>query len=305
MIFGTLSGGNYQVDHAIVYLIKYNPADSSLTAIDTVTAMDSGRMAFYFFNNLPVGHYLVKAALTSASTDYTHLMPTYYGNKLFWHLASYAYVTAQNSTLQADIMMIYGPNPGGPGFIGGKTSQGANIWAVAGDPIPDVQVLLLDQSDNPIAYQYSKPSGDFGFNSIAYGTYKVYAEIPGKTTDPAITTIDASKPSVNNIKIVIGQNEITNSISDQLSPVVKGVSDIYPNPSRGDIRLEISVLKSCQLNTQVINSIGQVVQSFTKDLQSGNVVKTINTNTLEKGIYTIRLTFSDGTQVNKPVLLIK
>ena len=305
LIFGTLSGGNYAVDHALVYLIKYDPADSSLTAIDTANSVDSGRYGMYYFANLPAGHYLVKAALTSASTDYAHLMPTYYGNKLFWNLASYAVVTAQNSTFQADIQMIYGNNPGGPGFIGGKTSQGANFRSGAGDPIANIQVFLLDNSNNPITVQYSKTTGDFGFNSIALGSYKVYAEIPGKMTQPAEVTIDAAKPSVTTVKIIIGEKSITNSIAEQISPLVRAVNSVYPNPAYDNIQIELSVTQTCKVNLSLINSLGQVVMGNDLTLTSGTTAKSLNTSSLPKGIYNLRFSFSDGTVVNRQVVLVR
>jgi hypothetical protein len=251
-----------------------------------------------------MGQYLIKAALTSSSTNYAQLMPTYHGNKLFWDQATYVTFPYQNGYRQADIYMISGTNPGGPGFIGGKTSQGANIWA-NGDPLGNIQVFLLDESGNPIANTYSKASGDFGFNSIAYGTYKIYAEIPGKITDPASATISSSKPSINNVEIIIGEKTITNSIKDQLSNVVKSVSNVFPNPAYDDIHLKISVMKPCTANIQLINSVGQIIQSYNIKLSSGTFDKTIPTTDLEKGLYNIRLNFSDGLQVAKSVLLVK
>jgi PKD repeat protein len=303
-ISGTVSGGNYMVDHAIVYLIYYNPNDSTLTAIDTAYAWDSAGIAYYYFRFMPAGNYLVKAALTSASTDFAHLMPTYYGNKLFWHQATNINITYQNYSHQTDILMINGTNPGGPGFIGGKTSQGANIWAT-GDPLSNIQVLLLDQSDNPVACQYSKSTGDFGFNSIAYGTYKIYAEVLGKTTFPATVTIDASKPSANNVKIIIGSKEITNSVIDQLSPIVKSVGNVYPNPAYGNVQLEIYVLKPCKADIQITNSLGQVVQNYNINLGTGSNFNFINTDKLLNGLYNIKLSFSDGSQIAKPLMLLK
>jgi hypothetical protein len=252
---------------------------------------------------MPAGRYLVKAALTSSSTDYAYLMPTYFGNKLFWDQASSVYVTTQ-SGYPADIYMTYGTNPGGPGFIGGKTSHGANIWAT-GDPLSNIQVLLLDQSNNPVACQYSKSTGDFGFNSIAYGTYKIYAEIPGKTTFPATITIDGSKPSVNNVLITIGSKEITNSVIDQLSPVVKSVGNVYPNPAYGNVQLEISVLKPCKADIQITNSLGQLVQKYNINLVTGTNNNSINTDNFGNGMYNLKLSFSDGTQIVKPLMMLK
>ena len=54
--------------------------------------------------------------------------------------------------------MIHGDNPGGPGFIGGLISEGANFTGSDdsrsgdGDPLENVTMLLLDENDNPVAH---------------------------------------------------------------------------------------------------------------------------------------------------------
>ena len=203
-IWGYVSSQTYSVDKALVYLIQFNPKDSTLTAVDSMYATDSNGMAVYYFGNVPNGDYLVKAALTSSSANYIHCLPTYYGDVLFWDQATTVGINYQNQYAYANIVMVTGTNFGGPGFIGGKTSKGANIWALnPGMPIGNVEILLLDQSGNPVSYNFSKTTGDFGFNSLAFGTYQIYAEMPGKNTTPAFVTIDAQYPSVNDVQIVI------------------------------------------------------------------------------------------------------
>jgi PKD repeat protein len=306
MIYGTIASKTYSINKALVYLIKYNPNDSTLTAVDSVYTMDSSGYAYYYFGNVPAGDYLIKAALTSASTNFSNCLPTYYGDVLFWNLATTVTLSNQNPYGYADIYMISGTNPGGPGFIGGKTSKGANILALnPGDPIANVEILLLDQFDNPISYSYSKPTGDFGFNSLAYGTYKVYAEIPGKITSPATVTIDAQHPSVNSIKIVINEKSIKTSIQYHISNSLSNVGNIYPNPVQEKLNLDVNMKKPAEMNVQIINNLGQVIKSTTANLKSGRNTISVDTRNLPQGMYNLNIKSSDGANIFRNFTIIK
>ena len=306
-IEGRIHSSTYTVDKALVYLIKYNPNDSTLTAIDSVFSMDSSGMCSYYFNNVLIGDYLIKAALTSASISYSHLLPTYYGNVLYWDQATTIRIKNQTGYIRgADIIMVSGNNPGGPGFIGGKTSKGANIWELNPElPIGNVEILLLDQSGNPVSYNYSKASGDFGFNSLALGTYQIYAELPGKKTSPAYVTIDAQNPSVNDVKIVITKKSIGTSVNPDISISMSNVGNIYPNPIQGKLNLDIYVKKTVVVVVQITNNLGQVIKTTHYKLTTGRNTITSDTHNLPQGIYTLNIKASDGANVFKNFVLIK
>src|SRR5690606_8095380 len=182
-ITGTVAMGtpNSVAYPATVFLIYNDTAQGTLTSIRSVQTGPNGR---YEFCNVPMGVYLVKAALSAGHPSYHNYMPTYYGNSLFWNYAT-SVALSQNQS-QIDIWLIAGQNPGGPGFVGGYISQGANKTGSFGDPIAEVPVLLLDMFDNPVQYIYSDENGRWSFDDVAYGTYQVYAEYPGKETVPFI-----------------------------------------------------------------------------------------------------------------------
>jgi hypothetical protein len=148
-------------DFATVYLIKQDSL--LLTAVDT-TDLDSA--GYYHFNGIVSGTYLVKAALDSNSAYYSYFMPTYYSNSLFWIGASA--VQLFNANAVANITMIPGANPGGPGFIGGSVLQGANRMASPGDPIVGISILLLNMNNSPVASTFTDINGNYSFAGIAF-----------------------------------------------------------------------------------------------------------------------------------------
>jgi PKD repeat protein len=304
-IYGTISSKSYSVDKAIVYLISFNAKDSTLTAVDSMYAMDSGGVAFYYFD-VAFGDYLVKAALTPSSTNYSHCIPTYYGDVLFWNQATTVNVNSQNPYATANIVMLNGTNPAGPGFIGGKTSKGANIWLLnPGVPMQNVEVLLLDQSGAPISYDFSESTGDFAFKSLPFGTYQVYAEVPGKNTIPAIVTIDAQTPSISNIQIIITEEGVKTSVKTDLSESVEGAGSIYPNPVHSMLKIDFSIKKSVSINVQIINTAGQIMDSRVVRLNAGKNTLSLDTWSLPQGIYNLSIKSDDGANISRSFTLIK
>jgi len=301
--FGSLHGhvncANNFADHGVVYLIEFNPVTNILTAIDT-TDIDSG--GYYGFSNVPYGSYLVKAALKPISTYYSNYLPTYHTSVLYWNQATNVALTAAGA--MANINMIAGVNPGGPGFIGGNVTQGANKLLGSGDPIPNVEILLLDNNDNPVAYTYSDMYGDYEFSNLAYGTYKVYAEIIDKTTYPILVTLDANNQTVDNVSIIVNSDDIVASIENDDFEIFSEISEVYPNPNSGNININVSLLKATELTFTIYNQVGQIVEKTVKEVNAGNNTINIETNTLTEGFYYIQVsTDNEDSAVRKFVTI--
>lgn len=186
-------------DAGTAYLVQYNPFNNTLNALAT-TGISNGQ---FCFQNVQPGAYLVKAALAPASPYYWNYVPTYYSDVPFWWQATQIVVAPNNLNVNVGcITMIPGINPGGPGFIGGSIFQGANKSA-PGDPVPNVEVLLLNMDDSPVAYTYSNHLGQYSFSNLPYGTYKVWPEQAGIPTTPAIVTIGPDNPAHTDINIAL------------------------------------------------------------------------------------------------------
>ena len=76
--------------------------------------------------------------------------------------------------------------------------------------------------------------------------------------------------------------------------------NFYPNPSKGQFRMEISGVQSAQSNLEILNVNGQVV--YNNDLLiNGSIIKDIDIN-VEPGIYFVKLSNSNGVKVKKLII---
>jgi len=290
-IDGFVTGNGSLIDYAEVYLIQYDSASQmlSLVMMQELTPADSG---YFSFNNVSSGTYLVKAAADTGAANYSSLMPSYYQQTLFWNSATDVTVCPLN--FWVGINLLSGTNPGGPGFIGGNVTQGANKMEAAGDPMSNVEILLLDMNDNPLQYTYSDAAGHFGFSNLAYGTYKVYAEMINKETFPAIITISSTTPSVTDVPVVVNTTQI---VSAAFVPTLNNIESVslYPNPAKDFVTMKTILKQAGNYSLEIADVTGKVLSSETVSLVQGQNTTKISTLNIADGIYLIHL--SDGINV--------
>ena len=300
VIGGNVSGYNVPMDYATVYLIQFDTATQILSLVDSfdMTPADSG---YFYFTNVVGGTYLVKAAATSASANYSGLIPTYYGNSLFWSFATDVNVCPSNYLV--NIQLIAGANPGGAGFVGGSVSMGANKIEAVGDPLAGVEIILLDMSDIAVAYTYSDANGNFSFSNIAYGTYKVYAEMINKITYPAIVTIDAQNPSISNVPVIVNTHEI---ISGTSVPVITNnfSAVLFPNPANQNATLKMNVNTAGNYQVQITDVAGRILSNTTSSLQQGESRIALSLSDYADGVYMVHVT-GDGNNFNLKLTVAK
>jgi hypothetical protein len=236
----SLQGGNPLL--AQFFLIQYDPAQGGiLTAVDTVDSYawsGNGTWANGVFHNVAPGQYLIKAALLPGSNAYADYLPTYYQSALMWSDAT----TFTMNTLApyssygyAHIALIQGQNPGGPGFIGGLVSEGANFQSAGngpefsgpGDPLGGVSIVLTMLDGTPMAVAVSHTNGQYGFPNLPYGTYILTIDVPGLLPVSTTVTIGPAQPSHSGINFSVGQHSA--SVSAQ-SPENELFARIFPNP---------------------------------------------------------------------------
>lgn len=299
-LYGTLMAGTGAAGSSQVYLIEHNALLGTLTAVDTTYSIDSSGVTGYFFPNIMPGNYLVKAAMLPSNPNYASNMPTYHQSSLFWSQATTVNVLPNGFT-QADIQYIAGTNPGGPGFIGGFISQGANKGP--GDPIEGVLVMLLDvnNGDEPVAKSYSDVSGYFSFNGIPFGTYKVYAEILNKTTYPNIVTIDATNPSTDGIKIVVSSSMITGVDISPGSSLTQ-VGAIQPNPVTNHGVIPVSLKDLSVLKIEVMEMTGRTIQVHQEVLPAGKHNINLEVSHLPAGIYLVTVRTENGSSYTRKLV---
>lgn len=273
-----------------IYLIS----DSAgyLTAIDTFEITDDTSQChggYYWFAGLPAGTYYLKAALGPNDVDYANYLPTYSYQELNWATAL-PIVLGPNSAQGTSIELAAGNNPGGPGFVGGWVSQGAGMALGTdhhergvGDPIAGAQINLLNAADMPVAYTYSDASGNFAFNNLALGTYRVYAEWLNKVPLALTVTLTQNNPSINNVQVEISSDSaVSTGIKDENAFYVDG---IMPNPTKDKATVTVNVERAAEATVSISDVSGRIMQTRIITLSQGSNLVSVDLTEQAAGVY--------------------
>lgn len=286
IISGTITMSSTYADYGVVFLVA-NDTSGTLSLIDTAT-IDSFGM--YYFSNVPFGTYLVKAALSPASTSYANYLPSYHATTsggstgvLLWSAASDVVLsTAYLNNI--DINLVVGVNTGGPGFIGGLVSQGANK---TGDPVSDINIMILDANGDAVGYTYSDHTGAFQVSDLAYGTYTVYPEVQGRTTTPIDVVISATDMGTSDVRVVVNKTTVETSILTGVGPVLNATSiSIYPSPVKEVLNIDLGADVSGTVEFTIHDITGKVLQTSSVNGQSKTQ---LNTTQLSEGLYILSI----------------
>jgi hypothetical protein len=270
--------GRYHLWNSTTYLIQKQ--GNNLVLLDSFSC-DSCYRAY--FDSLCADTYMVKTALKPTDQYYKDFLPTYSISELRWDSVQNPVLLNNNSSKWVDIYMIKGTNSGGPGFIGGNVNQGAN--KKDGEPLPGIEIILLDAAQNPVAYTYSNSQGEFEFDNLAYGEYYLFAEVLGLEIEGLNVSISEAKPKVENIEVEVGADKVVTSIFSK-----RLISDseikFYPNPSEGFVIIDNN--KSGLI--EIMDLSGKILL---KESLSSNTK--LNLEHLNSGSYILKFTESSGT----------
>ena len=292
--YGYISGqvfagsNNQPLDEGVVYLIGYDENTNQLTALDSMV-LDSGN--FYFFGPLACGDYLIKAAAYPGSQYYNNHIPTYFGNSPFWAFAQSISVNQPNTQISAAVTLIASSNPGGPGFIGGDVTEGANKVDL-GDPVSGMQVMLFNLSGGAIAYTYTDGNGEFGFSDLAYGTYQVYVEQLGVQTIPAVVTISVEEPSVDDVHILSSESLISTGIEE--FDFEGAISGVYPNPVLNEATIKFNLETEVLVDVKILDLAGRTISTQTVSISGGESTLRISAEGLNGGYYFLNIQDVEG-----------
>jgi Secretion system C-terminal sorting domain/Carboxypeptidase regulatory-like domain len=193
-----------------------------------------------------------------------------------------------------EINLIRGQNPGGPGFIGGRISDGANRppeGGSSGGPLPDnLTIVLMKPDGTPVASAQADAQGNYSFPNLPYGTYVVWIDIPGQKPVSSNVTISADRPRADGINFKIGKNSITTTAKET---ELQQIARIYPNPVSDVVWLELNTEAQLSLS----NSHGQLVQQ----LKAPAGTTSLDMATLPSGLYFINVRRPDSVQTFKVV----
>ncbi len=272
----TIQGEIAQGSPARVYLIEQN--QGVLWAADSVD-LDSNNM--YTFNNVCNGTYYVKAALLPNHNFISFYIPTYYDSAALWSGAT-AVVVNNASLYSLDFSLLSGINLGGPGFVAGIISQGANRGE--GDPIVGAFVVAYNADGTVAGFSKTDETGSYNIDNLALGSYKVYVDVLNKTSYPHEITLSTATPEAPERNFEVTGDIVRPIAPTGISDLTTNSFDVYPNPTEGLVSIQTGEF---QLNSiQVINVLGERVRSF-NNLNKGLIE--VNLDGLAAGSYILEL----------------
>ncbi|TNE79536.1 MAG: PKD domain-containing protein [Bacteroidetes bacterium] len=254
-------------DSIRIYFITVDSTNWTIGSNDSITlysGVDSG--IWVDFSCLPsTGYTMIKGALLPGSKYYSDYLPTYMTNSTQWtggHKISSNFYANQHHIWTYGgftLDMVLGTNPGGPGFIGGYISQGANK---NGAGLDGIQVNLFDTQDKPVAVTYTFNAGRYEFKDLAYGTYKVSVDIPGKSTATYFVTLNSSNESSDELNFEVNTQSIDlKTLSVQLPA---SSFRIYPNPVKDKLYVESNGANPV-INAEVRDLNGKIISVTTEN----------------------------------------
>jgi hypothetical protein len=290
----TLQGGGPAVG-AKVYLIQQDTIavpihDTTLTAVDSTLTNSAGQYSFSRPNGLYATNQLVKAMLMPSHTSYSSYLPTYHDSALMWRAAQrFDYYAWHWGNTNIDISLRGGVNPGGPGFIGGRVSLGAN--KNVGDPLEDRLIILTTAAGQAVAYTYSDVNGLFSFPNLAYGSYLLFGDVWGKDNPGLSVTLSAGNASITSVLFEENDEKFEGHVGN-VGVGTATLSDlsIYPNPARDYVTVRgLSAIKG-QKELTLYDLAGKLISRQTVSTGAAR----LSVTALPAGAYILHVQTEEG-----------
>ena len=275
---------------AQVYLIQFDSAAGTLQATLQAQTDING---FVVFNNVPAGQYLVKAAIPGGVVGFNDYLPTYSFSSLLWSDAQFVTVTPFSGN-GAQIYLIPGDNPGGPGFIGGLVSEGANLtghtseaeFSGEGDPVSGASIILTLPNGTAVAAATTDANGQYSFPSLAYGTYVVTINIPGIAPVSTTITLSPAQPGFSGINFDVTQNGAVLAAKDG---AYEAFAKVAPNPTSDVLQVNLNEAEGQLLVTNLRGQVMQTVKVTANQMR-------LSLGTLPAGTYFLTARTAKGSQ---------
>jgi PKD repeat protein len=272
----------FEYDTGIAYLYR-SFDDDEIIPIDTIEFYDYG---YYWFKEIMEGEYLVKTKLSQNSTHSRNFLPSYYTNELLWENAN-KIILADSNFYSANLYMVSTDyvQENGVGRIGGHVFQNEKS---GNDVYQNVEVLLFNEECLPLIYEYTNEFGEFEFDKLEFGTYKLQTEVTGKYSLSRFITIDETTPVIDTINLEFSNNP--SGISEDYIFVNKTAINIFPNPVHDIINIEINLSKSADIELRIINCFGQIFAEKNYFLSPQNNNIKLSVKNLSPGMYLLSIT---------------
>ena len=290
-IFGHITFGGLTPDtlDTKVWLIQYNPLDSSIKALDSTLTCVAGSITYYEFDTEPSGNYMVKAKLLfgnpPGSSGY---VPTYSLSTPHWDTA--ATITHTGGSDSLHITMVYGTVPTGPGFIGGYVYSGAGK-GTSDAPVSGMLIFLENASSHVLIHTYTDVTGAYSFTNLAYGDYLIYPEDYDYKTNYASIILNDANPSAKSVdfrQYLTSRIIIPYTYPNNITPISSNkYFSIFPNPTTGNLNIQWTNQLIGNAGIEINDVLGHKLFKSVINMNTTTGQTQIKLNELDEGIYTI------------------
>jgi hypothetical protein len=286
---------NFPIDRGLAFLYSYSDLEN-VKALDTATIDTLG---YYYFYQVQEGQYLVKVQPDKTSEHYGILIPTYLGNEIFWEHA--ALIAHEQTNWEYDIELVEGSGTAsGSGLIAGQVKVGVSPMLLTQQDLERVDILLLDENNNPLSTQYTDSHGSFDFDELALETYWMSQEMTGVPRELVRIDLNEETPEVTDISIDMITGDITMDVEE--NTWFNEVGNPYPNPAANRVSMHIDMKAKAAVTAELVDLQGRVVFQQGLDLHNGRSTLNFELTGLENGCYFIRLN-AQGYTLNKQVVV--
>ncbi|NPD84208.1 T9SS type A sorting domain-containing protein [Lentimicrobium sp. L6] len=254
-------------------------------------------LGYYYFYRKPAGDYLVLARLLPEDPNFSAFSSTYYPNNAFWQEAEVIHLTETSWEYDIDMVVQQSEgSPNGPGKISGT------IFQISGKPfVADVDVIIFDENMESVVHYPTNEFGQFNFENLEYGTYVLFPQIIGMTTNPIEIIISPEHAVHQEIEISIEDGYISSSINEAL--ISEESFRFFPNPASSLINIQFNTSGNKNIQTRISDLSGRVVFEESAKLTSSDYSNTLTVGDWQNGYYILEILI-DGSLASTQKLVI-
>lgn len=288
-ISGTVMAGSSLISYGDIYLFKETSAD----AWQLTSKIPMGDGNFSFSGILP-GNYLMMAVpvFDFGFPQIPKYLPTYFNGVSHWHNAQQLSTESLPETIT--IQLLSHNN-----FFDGEASITGKVNHYQSATTLPLILYLCAESGELLDFTFTDAGGNFIFDEIPFGNYKLYPEMAGKQGEALAVEVSATTPSAQNIVFTEEEFRIYPDLTAISETNSKSFS-VAPNPSSEFVSVMLNELFSVRKNSSLslLSIDGKALHTV---LVNSSEIK-LDLRELKAGIYFLRYTTDNNMYYSKLIV---